>query len=76
VGTLLLPSKVCSEAGGQRFPALMYVISAGLYVVATVTIAVLMALDDPRDLLGALVTLVTGTVLWAVFEGGRRRSGG
>jgi APA family basic amino acid/polyamine antiporter len=76
VGTLLLPSKVCSEAGGQRFPALMYVISAGLYVVATVTIAVLMALDDPRDLLGALVTLVTGTVLWAFFEGGRRRSGG
>ena len=76
VGTLLLPSGDWSASGGSRFPAPVYLISAGLYVVATLTVAVLMALDDPRDLLGAVVTLLTGTVVWAVFESGRRRSGG
>jgi hypothetical protein len=44
-----------------------------LYVVATAVIAVLMAVDDPRDLLGALLTLVSGSVIWVFFERGGRR---
>lgn len=75
VGTLLLPSRGAAASGAGRFPAPVYLISAGLYVTATVTIAVLMAIDDPRDLLGAVVTAVTGTAVWLVFRAGPRQAG-
>lgn len=71
VGTLLLPAAGAAGPGSQRFAAPVYLISAGLYVAATMTVAVLMAMDDPWDLLGAAVTVATGTVVWAVFRVGR-----
>jgi APA family basic amino acid/polyamine antiporter len=73
VGTLLLPVRGSAASGVFRFPHPIYLVAAALYVVATAVIAVLMAVDDPRDLLGALLTVVSGSVVWMFFERGGRR---
>jgi APA family basic amino acid/polyamine antiporter len=68
VATLLLPvsagaGKSPDESGVTRRTTVATV-AALLYCLATTVVAVLMAIHDPHDILGAAITVAIGTVLW------------
>ena len=71
VATLLVPER--RGSGDQRGGGVdagkskLTYCAAFLYVLATVVTAVLMALDNPKNLMGLVWTIVSGTILWLVI---------
>ncbi len=59
VATLLIPQKK-----HQSSQSLITTLCALTYVVSTLIVAVLMAIDDPKKLIATGVTILAGTVLW------------
>jgi APA family basic amino acid/polyamine antiporter len=66
VATLFIRSKDDSTR-----PSLFVSANAGLYFVSTVVIAVLMVINDYRDLAATFYTVVIGSILWVIFSGQR-----
>lgn len=62
IATLLMKHHDRTRPSGVAF------ICAGVYCVSMLTIAVLMAIHDPRDLQAAAWTILSGTVLWLIVR--------
>lgn len=71
VATLLFPDRQGpgNRSGGSVDTGKSRVtfFAALLYVLATVVTAVLMAMDNPKNLMGLMWTIVSGTILWLVI---------
>ena len=66
VGTLLLPSKGRLMSAIPNRGSTMVWICALTYVGSTMVIAMLMTINDPKDLIATAVTVLIGTVLWVI----------
>ncbi len=67
VATLFIPH------GSSRSSGTMLTCAA-VYVVSTLIVATLMALNDYRDLMATAITIISGALLWFVFRPQRKSS--